>query len=360
MKPEVLPQLQYTDETSFGTHHRCARVHDFTSMDSRTCTAFSRQCHSYTDDPACSSPKPAIGLSATETISECTCCLSEPAVAGCCPVLASADKRQSPSACIDSCYDEAMCEEFYNHKECCDDCDVDSGSDCGILCGYDELDTRVDDTYSFEGSHFELFGDQTAQIFGFGRGLSQLAMANAIIGSSTFGKFSDDTTLSPLSEYDANQSYPGLNLPNPSSQTPWAAHTLVKLPQANTSRSSKLTSAHVSTLASNTATDIYSSDSAHNSSDGIDLIWSAHHDYINLLNDRNDPTRPFPPSLRCPWADSNREPCGKTLELGNDMHEHLKSAHSVKREVFCRWLGSFVGVLEPYSHRFACSAERHT
>ncbi|KAF6224722.1 hypothetical protein HO133_009915 [Letharia lupina] len=307
------------------------------------------------------------------TISECTSCPSEPNVAGCCRFPANAEERQHLSECIDAGCAEPVCDECSHHEDCCDDCLVDCGSDCGTSFGCDELDVRVDDTYVFEGSHSELFGDQTAQTFGFGCRLPRLAMDNTITESGNFGKTLDDTRSSTLPAHGMNQSYPGSKIQSyPSFQTPWAPHTPLNAPEATTPsgasydsdflglRNHELAPANVSPLARNGDPLTYTSDSTHDSPDPMDFSPSAHYDHVNLLTEECDPTRPFHPSLRCQWADPNGKPCGKNLRLGNDMHEHLKSAHGVKSGVFCRWVGCTVGVFGASLHKFASSVERHT
>ena len=42
------------------------------------------------------------------------------------------------------------------------------------------------------------------------------------------------------------------------------------------------------------------------------------------------------------------------------MHEHLKAAHGVRNDVFCRWIGCRVGIFGISPHQFVHSVERHT
>ena len=62
----------------------------------------------------------------------------------------------------------------------------------------------------------------------------------------------------------------------------------------------------------------------------------------------------------CQWADEAGVPCGRSFEIGDDMHEHLREAHSTKSEVFCRWIGCSVNAVGPHPHRYANSVQRHT
>ena len=346
---------------SFDTLHHNALDQKLNYTVSRSSTAFSNLT-SHTGCHSCSGLGSNIGLSSIgQTVCERNSCLGEPDVARCCRFPANAEERQHPPGCIDPACTETICDECSNHDDCCDDCVMDCGSDCGISLDCDELDNRVDDIYSLEGSQSELFGDQTAQTFGFGRSLPRLTVENTTIESTDFDRSPDHTTLSTLPEYDMNQTHLGSRMqPKPSFQMPGASHTQVNAPQATTPSRSKLTPADISPLAHNRASFIYLSDSTHDSPDSIDSTPRAHYDHINLVTEKSDSKRPFPTSLLCQWADSNGQPCGKALGMGNDMHEHLKSVHGVKSEVFCRWVGCSVGVLEASPHRFASSVERHT
>ncbi len=330
---------------SLGTLQRSPQDQRLKTADSCTSTAFS-SLSSHTDCPSYTGPESGSEVLSICRISpDCTSCLGEPDILG----------------CIDPTCPEITCDECFNHEGCCDDCVVDCGSDCEISFDCDELNIRVDGTYSFEGSHSELFGDQTAQTFGFGRRLPQLAMENTITESNDSGKVLDDTALSTIPAYGMNQSYMGFEAqPNSSSQVPWAPHALLNFPQATTPDRPNLTTSDTSHGVPKSASLIYPSDSTHGSPDSIGFTASAHYDHINLLAEKSDSTAPFPSSLPCQWADSNGEQCGQTLRLGNDMHEHLKSVHGVKSEVVCRWVGCSVGVLGASPHRFANSVERHT
>ena len=358
---------------SFSTLHRSARDRELKCTDSRIPTAFSSNSP-YTNCPTCTGPGSGTDFpSIRQTLKERTICLSEPNAAGCCEFPANAKERQTFAGCMDLGCAEAICNECSDREECCDDCDVDCGSDCGISFGCQGFDVRVDETYFFEGSHSELFGDQTAQTFGFGRRLPQLAVDNMMTESSNIGKIPDDTTLSTCPGYGMNQTYPAFRLPpGLTSPSPWAPRTQSSSPEATPPNRSnhrstfpglpshELTPTEFPPLARNHASLDHSSNSTHGNPDPIDHTTTAHYDHINLLTERNGSTKTFPPSLRCQWTDPRGEPCGKTLVLGNQMHEHLKLAHCVKSEVFCRWVGCSVGVLEASPHRFASSVERHT
>lgn len=355
------PFQRHRDQmSSSSTFHGGPCGGELQSTESRALTAFSS--HSlHADCPIYTSARSSADLSwCGRTLSECASCLSEPDIAGCCPFRANAEERQNFLECVESSCTEAICDECSDTKEYCGDCIVDCGPDCDFSFGCSELDIRVDDPYSFEGSQSELFGDQTAQTFGFGRNLPQLTMENTVSKSCNFGKDPDCTTISILPGYGTNQSYSGsIRRQHYSSQMSLAPNTRVDSLGA-TVPSHAVTAADTSPLTCNTASLIHSSDSAPGSPDRIDSTASAHHDHINLFTVESDSRRHILPSLLCQWADSNGKPCGKALEMGNDMHEHLKSAHGVRNEVFCRWVGCSSGVWAASPHRFASSVERHT
>lgn len=358
---------------SFTTLHCSVGDQRLKSTDSRTCLAFSSNS-SHTNCPTCIGPESDSEFSSIgRTLSECATCLNESNVAGCCHFLTNAEERQTLPGCMDPGCAEVLCNECSDHEEWCDDCVVDCGSDCGMSVGCDELDIRVGDTYSFEGSHSELFGDQTAQTFGFGRRLPQLVIENTITESSGIRKILDDTTLSTFAGHNTNQSSPSSRLrQNLSLHVALAPHTQLSPPEVTTPgrsinrsashgiNSHELTPAGISPPTRSDTSLVYSSDSTHGNLDPTESTSSAHYDHINLLTETGHSETPFAPSLRCQWTDQNGEPCGETLKLGNNMHEHLKSAHGVKSEVVCRWVGCPVGVHTSSPHRFASSVERHT
>lgn len=358
---------------AFSTLHLGAREQELKSTDSRPSTTLSSHS-SLTDCPTYTSSGSDLEVSSiSRTLSECTSCLSEPNSPESCRFPANAEERQRLSGCIDPGCAETVCDECYNHEECCDDCVADCESDCGITFGCHKPDVRVDNTYAFEGSHSELFGDQMAQTFGLGRRLPPLEMENTMMETSSFSKIPDDTTFPTLPAYSMNQSYLGSDLqPSPSFRSPWATPTPFNPLQVSTTsgmsyisalrgpHNQELRPAEITRLAHNSASSKYPSDSTHEGLGRSDFTPRAHYDHINLLTEQSDCTGRSPPSMQCQWADSSGEPCGKTLGFGNDMHEHLKSAHGVRGEVFCRWIGCSVGVLKASPHRFASSVERHT
>ena len=375
--PETLPCLGYTSNSphhhhqshrqqmSLSSSNRNARDQRLRSTGSRTPTDLESKFPGYFR------LDPDIELSSTGwTSSECTSCLGEPN-AGNCRLPATAQDHEHLSGCIDPICTEVVCDECSEHEDWCDECVADCGSDCGLSLGCDEPDIRDDDAYTFEGSHSELFGDQTAQTFGFGRPLPQLAKDDTMMESSDFCKIPDDTALSALPDYNTDQNSSGSTLqPSPFSQMPWTLQRKLTSPQATTfsrpncisayqaSPSHALTSADISPLSHQDASSLQPIGSAHDSPDPTHT--HAHHDHVSLPTGKSDCARPFCSRLQCQWADSTGKPCGKTLRLGEDMHEHLRSAHGVKNEVFCRWIGCSVGVSKASPHRFANSVERHT
>lgn len=358
---------------SSGTNNCNIRDQRLKSTDSQIPTILSNLSY-HTTVPSRSRLEPEVGLSSTGWIrSKCTTCLSEPYAAGSCRILTNAEEHQTLSGCVDPVCAENVCDECLEDEDYCDECVVHCGSDCGVAFRCDQLDVGVDDSYAFGGSDSELFGDQTAQTFGFGRPLPQLPTENTMVDSGDLGQAPSDANLSTLPNYSMDQGYPGSFLqPNLFPHFPWSLYRQRSPPQAITSSTSsckssdqgppshELTFADISPLACKATSPVQSSKPTHGSLDPTDTTANAHYDHVNLSTEHSDSAGPFHPTLRCQWADLTGEPCGKTLALGEDMHEHLKSAHGVKSEVFCRWVGCSVGVLKASPHRFASSVERHT
>ena len=303
--------------------------------------------------------------------SECSSCLGEPNPAVGCRFPANAGENQYLSGCMDPSCTETVCDECSDHEECCHDCGVDCESDCGVPFGCDGFHIGVDDTYACENSYSELFGDQTAQTFGFGSPLPQLTTDNTTVEPNDFVEIPNDATLSTLPDYSMDQTCSTSILqPNLFSQMPWTFNRQYTSPQATTaSRPSYISTyhglpSHGHTCANVSPRQMVSpmqfSESAHGSLDPTDTTANAHYDHVSLPSEQTGSARHVHPNLRCQWAGSDGRPCGETLKMGEDMHEHLKSAHGVKGEVFCRWVGCCVGISTASPHRFASSVERHT
>lgn len=64
--------------------------------------------------------------------------------------------------------------------------------------------------------------------------------------------------------------------------------------------------------------------------------------------------------LSCRWADATGQACEQVFYLAEDLHNHLREAHSTKSDVFCRWIGCPVSAFSNSPHRYANSVQRHT
>ena len=73
-----------------------------------------------------------------------------------------------------------------------------------------------------------------------------------------------------------------------------------------------------------------------------------------------DSKKSSPKLISCQWADGNGQPCGKCFHLADDLHSHLKQAHSAKNSLICRWLGCPVGAFTANPHKYANGVQRHT
>ena len=315
----------------FDSLHRSPHGNNFPPMDNRTATDFDDHfayagCHMNAESSAICAIHP-----------DCTLCLTEPDVTGYCRYPANAEEPYHLPGCTAPGCDEAICNECA--EEYCEDCNVDCESDCGSSFGCEDIDNKADTTYCFEESPPELFGDQTAQTFGFGRRLPQLTMDNTTAETTKSDKSPHNAASSTLPEYGMEKSHPVSRVHlNSSPRLPRASPAPIR--------------PHDSTTPNR-----YLSDPGHPGGYPTDISTDAHYDHVNLLTEKSDST----PLLRqCQWADSNGTPCGVTLGRGNDMHEHLKLAHGVKSEFFCRWVGCSVALPGKSPHKFASSVERHT
>ena len=359
---------------SSRTNRRKPRDQRFKSTDSPTPTNLSNLSY-HTPVHSNSRLDSDFGFSsAVWSPSNCSSCLSEPIAVGSCPSQADAEEHQHFSGCIDPTCTDTLCDDCSDHYDCCGDCGADCESDCGVPFACDEFHIGGHDTYACENSYSELFGDQTPQTFGFGIPLPELETDSTVTESTDLSKVPDGTTLSTLPGHSVGQECLNSTLqPALFAQVPWAVHTHNASSQATTpSRSScspayhhvspshESTPTHISPFTCQLSSPWKSSNFTHCSLDPTDTTANAHYDHVNLLGEQTDPARPFHPSLNCQWADSNGEPCGKSFKRGEEMHEHLKSAHGVKGEVFCRWVGCCVSALTASPHRFASSVERHT
>ena len=119
---------------------------------------------------------------------ECTLCISDPKSA------VDEEMTDRGPVCVDPDCPDSVCNECSDHEDCCQEC-VQEGSvcedcpadeeccegcadDCGILdlvnCTGSHCEYHKD--YVCDGSCFELFGDQAAEMFGLGESLPQLPL----------------------------------------------------------------------------------------------------------------------------------------------------------------------------------------
>ena len=62
----------------------------------------------------------------------------------------------------------------------------------------------------------------------------------------------------------------------------------------------------------------------------------------------------------CQWDDPTGGLCGRIFASPDDLHHHLRAAHGVSSEIFCRWTGCRCGHTTPFPHRFAGGVLLHT
>jgi hypothetical protein len=307
------------------------------------------------------------------------------------------DPECSDNVC-EECSEKA-CEECSDHEENCEDC----VSDCRFsVCG-DWADCGTHNDNPIDDPYFELFGNQAAQMFSLDGRLPQLASESTAVGyggidlcpdapivaghvgpQNSFGPY-DQLELPPTSLHFDTQ-FQGLEGPASAQldcsmtngtvstfDATWpssivvgiaapgedTAHTLVpplepfetKSIAARTLHASS--SLHVSNFTSSTQ-------STRTKPQAIAPAHSTLSQKSDALQKRSSSGRPIRSSARCQWVERDGQACGKFFEPGSELHEHLKTAHNVNREVYCRWLGCRFGVLGTTPHKYANSVERHT
>jgi hypothetical protein len=286
----------------------------------------------------------------------------------------ASEGSQCPTSpvCVDPECSETICETCSDHEECCECSLGDCGLDCGVCidCGTPDRISQ-NDSY-FAGPYSELFGDQATEMFGLGNCLPHLPMETASVEPSSFDVSSNDT-----------------NIPAPTGLVP-PRHSF----HSDDDYGHEPTSIPVSSLEARTATDRTASTCTSISRDSLSSEQIAGHTsrvspLLNPVSHRHstDPAREnggpmvsidnagvhgsdtgqespadkktVPPSARCQWVDRHGQSCRRSFVVGDDLHEHLQTAHGVKSEVFCRWLGCRVGIFGASPHRYANSVQRH-
>ncbi len=348
-------------------------------------------------------------LSAPKSASACTLCTGE--------ATAPSKRRKTlpPPVCIDpecseiTCEEcpESVCDECSNHEESCEECVPHCVSECRIsLCG-DRPESSLEDDHAFDNSYFELFGDPAAQIFDLEGSLpfpldtisttfddSGLYCADppaplparAGLFENSFGSYGEPEpepsriAMQVRRQYQAFDATQSTFLDNLAASAPvstftggWTSSPAVNMGGAADGAPSALVySSRMSLNNEQMQTCISPTSPEHanlsirnsiNSSRTQTMVTaptkSTLHQNPNIIQNRVSKNT-FRPSAHCQWTDPGGQPCGKVFELGSDLHEHLKTAHNVHREVFCRWLGCRVGALGSMPHKYANSVERHT
>jgi len=345
--------------------------------------------------------------STPQSASACPSYLNDPTTFGHCRPPKRMKVPQAP-VCVDpECSDnvceecsEKACDECSDHEDNCEDC----VSNCRVsVCGDWAADCSTHNGNQIDDPYFELFGNQVAQMFSLDDRLPQLATESVPVGYGGIGFCPDAPMLAGhVGPRNSFGPYDQLELSSAPMHFPtqfqglegsvsaqldcsmttgtlstfsadWPSSLVVergvpgegtapnlvssfepfenKLIPARTPHTSS--SLHVSNL-TNFAQLIRTKPVA------IAPAHSVLSQECDVAQMRPSPNRPNRPWTRCQWVEPNGQPCGKLSESGSEMHEHLKTAHNVNREVFCRWLGCHFGVLGPTPHKYANSVERHT
>jgi hypothetical protein len=345
--------------------------------------------------------------STPQSISACPPDLNDTTTFAHCRASFEGMKVPQASVCVDpGCSDivceecsEKACEECSDHEDNCEDCVSGCrASDCAdwIADCSTQNDNHIDEPY------FELCGNQVAQIFSLDGRLPHLTAENLPIAYSGIAFCADAPLLAGhVGPQNSFGPYDQLELSSTPVHFPTQFHGLEGSMSAQLDYS--MTNGTASTFSADwpsslvvetavpgegTAPDIDSSLEPFENKIPARIADSSSSQHMpnlkmsaqfirtkpvaiapahNFLSQECDVTqrRPSPNGAsrawtQCQWLEPNGQPCGKVSESGNEMHEHLKTAHNVNREVFCRWLGCRVGVLGPTPHKYASSVERHT
>lgn len=352
--------------------------------------------------------------SAAQSVSPCALCATEPAKSKPCQLACEVRNVPQPPVCIDPaclenlCEDcaEDVCEECSDHGGSCEECVVQCGSDCGISLNGDGPICRDRDDHQFDESYSELFGDQAAQMFDFDGRLPQLPLNSTPPEFGDSALYRDDANVTALAGYGPSENSFGVYDKPKFAYDPTPSHTQYQTPEVaeaayphshtdpfpasalgndlNSAFAAEARAAaeptsfgrstsrklfkdnHATTRASHRSSPIYlnPTENVAKPAQGQTAILTPGKN--NLLQNpgsvqkKTSPSQTVSPSVQCQWADRHGKPCGRIFNLGNDMHEHLKSVHSVKTSVFCQWLGCRFGVHSPSPHKYANSVERHT
>lgn len=355
------------------------------------------------------------GSSAPQSASPCTLCDIEPPNSQTCQAVSKRRKITQSPVCVDPnclqniCQDcpESICEECSDHGESCEECLEQCGSECGISLVDDVANCRFRDESSFNDSISALFGDQATHTFDLYDRLPQLPTdieALDFEGSAPdIGNY-DPVEMVKYGEpeysfgaYDRLQFSGATTQFHMPYQPPKATESVsfdslkgpVPMPGCGAEWSLPFAITADSVVEGTTSAPVcYSQRSNNKKSNALILPASPRlqtgrlHDRVgaapdkavgsartdsslvhvrdNVVWTRTSHTEPARPSARCQWADANLQPCGQVFEFGSELHEHLKTAHGVKNQVFCRWIGCRFGVLGATPHKYANSVERHT
>ena len=346
--------------------------------------------------------------------SACAICASEPPASRQCQA-SERRKGPQPPVCVDpNCSEniceecaESVCDECSNHVESCEDCIGRCVTDCRISLCSDGPDCGVQDGYSFDDTYFELFGNQAAQVFDLNGRLPQLPLDTVPATLADTRLYQVNAGESPIAENEASEYFFGSHDKLGFSSAPTQSHT--QHPSLEAAKPTYLDGSiapatesafleewnplflldievpHTQGTTSAYASSFRSSDSkqidTHKSPTTSQLHAFCVGDFTPLTQDKAavlaSTDRSLPrksdvvqrrrsrnsstcSSVRCQWANSNGQPCSNVFQPGSDLHEHLRTAHGVNREVFCRWIGCRFGVDGTTPHKYANSVERHT
>ncbi len=339
------------------------------------------------------------------SVSTCALCTEPPSCRPCQSASESGKGPQLP-VCVDPhclqniCDDcpESICDACSDHGESCEECVVQCGSNCGTSLTSDASMPGIYDDCPLDDSYSELFGDQAAQMFGLDGCLPQLPSDTlpADFRGSRFCPGDADAPEASLDSYNRAElthfpmqslaQYPALKAAESVSRDAFissspasamggygvrsragragaAAEGAARAPASSSRRSHRdaLIRHRTSPISAklNVLPLAKSAESTENKhvtlapTDGT-VVQDPHVVRRRTFSNVNTPP------AQCQWADANGQPCSQIFLFGTDLHEHLKTAHSVHRSNFCHWLPCRFSIHSPTPHRYATSVERHT
>lgn len=349
------------------------------------------------DQPMPSSARPGCG----EDFARCFSCEDLPGCEDCGECEGCEESGLETSESENLCNHGSECEAYSDCYDCSGILAAADASRAIDLLDHGKAWHASQDEYACPGCHWELFGDQVAEIYGAGASLPQLLMETSLSQDSAFHQrheyagtpaptehgmlestyFSSgtlETSLLPTSPSaqaklleaarpSAIASIMPMLLPsslnhggNESRRIEEIGHTAGGA-SSSTPCSPGSTTNRLVTSCSSSATSA-SITAGSTSRCTVDSTPAGECSVRDSRTDLDDPAVSLsgPTLVQCQWVDWDGFYCGKIFALGSDMHNHLRNSHRVRGDVYCRWFSCRVSVFHTNPHKFSNDVERHT